>query len=70
MFLLLVIGYQNLWDRDDDDTIKKLYDRISNDFAGNVYPLEIVKNVSNLMNPVATRKAYNTIESGTELTWS
>lgn len=67
---MLIFGYNNLWDRDDDDTMKKLYGRISNDFAGNVYPIEIIKNVSNLMNPVATRKAYNTIESATELTWS
>ena len=70
MFLSLVIGYNKLWAREDKDTLKQIYDRIQNDFAGYVYPVEIAKNMSNMMNPVATRKAYNTLESGSELTWS
>ena len=70
MWALLLVGYFNLWDRDDEDTLAKIYKRITDDFAGNVSPLEITKNVTNMIQPISARKSYKLLESSVELFWS
>ncbi len=70
MYLLLMMGAAQLWDRDDDDTAKKIYERIANDFAGNVHPLELLKNVKNAFLPTAVNRGYQLLEGTAELTFS
>lgn len=70
MWMVMLLGYFNLWDMDDEDTFKKLYGRIMNDFSGAVNPWEIMKNVVNMTQPVAARKGYKLMESSAELFWS
>lgn len=70
MWMAMLFGYFNLWDRDDEDTFKKIYGRVMNDFAGNVNPLELGKNITNMIQPIAVRKGYKLVESSTELFWS
>jgi len=66
----MLAGYHKMWDADDEDTFKKAFGRIQNDFAGYVNPLEIMKNTINLAQPVAGRKALKLAQSSTELLWS
>ena len=70
MYFLLLIGYMKLWDRDDDDTLAKLYSRVANDFAGNVNPLEILKNIKNAGIPTTVNRGYQLLEGTTQLFWS
>jgi len=70
MYVLLLIGYMKLWDRDDDDTLAKIYNRVANDFAGNVNPLEILKNVKNSGIPTSVNRGYQLLEGTTQLFWS
>jgi len=70
MWILLLVGYFNFWDRDDEDTFKKMYGRVANDFAGNVSPLELTKNITNMIQPVAAKKTYKLMESSVDLFYS
>lgn len=70
MWIAMLFGYFNLWDRDDEDTLKKIYGRIMNDTAGYVNPLEIGKNITNMIQPISVRKGYKLVESSAELLWS
>jgi hypothetical protein len=67
MWILMLVGYMKLWDRDDDDTLKKLYRRVQDDFAGNAYPLEIIKNIKNAFLPTAINRGYQLLEGSAEL---
>lgn len=63
-WILLTIGAASMWDRDDEDGLKKLVDRITNDFGGTVNGMEIIKNTVGLSQPVAVKKAAKFLESG------
>ncbi len=69
-FIAMLIGANILWDRDDKDTLKKIYGRVANDFAGNVWPFEILKNLTNFATPVAPQKFLKLTTSSAELLWS
>lgn len=70
IFLAMLFGYHKMWEPGEEDTFKKLFDRLKNDFAGYVYPLEIMKNVVNFPQPVAGRKSLKLVQSSAELFWS
>lgn len=70
MWVLLLIGYMKLWDRDEQPTEKKIYDRITNDFAGNVNPMEMIKNIKNAYLPSSINRAYQLLSGITETSWS
>lgn len=70
MFLGLMLGYFNMWDRDEDNSLKRLQLRIANDFAGNSYPLEVLQNVANLSNPVVAKKSVQFASALGELSLS
>jgi hypothetical protein len=70
MFFLMYIGYMKLWDRGDDDTLKKLYKRVQDDFASNVNPLELIKNIKNAGIPTAINRSYQLLEGTAELALS
>jgi hypothetical protein len=70
MYALLIMGRMKLWDEDEDDAMKRIYQRIANDFAGNVNPLEIIKNIKNATVPTAVNRGYQLLEGITEMTWA
>lgn len=70
MYVLLIMGRMKLWDEDEDDAMKRIYQRIANDFAGNVNPLEIIKNIKNATVPTAVNRGYQLLEGITEMTWA
>lgn len=70
IFLAMLFGYKHMWEPQEEDTFKKAFDRIKNDFAGYVYPLELMKNLVNLSQPIAGRKALKLAEGSTEFFWS
>lgn len=70
MFFLLWLGYMKLWDRDEQSTEKKIYERISNDFAGNVNPMDILRNLGNAAKPVALNRTIQLLSGITEASWS
>ena len=70
MYFLLLLGYMKLWDRGDDDTMKNIYKRIADDFAGNVNPMEILKNIKNSGIPTSINRGYQLLSGTTELFWS
>ena len=59
-----------MWDRDDKDSLKKLYYRLLGDFSGNINPAEVLWNVYNLRDPVILSKSYKFLTSFTEFGWS
>ena len=69
-WILLTIGAAAMWDRDEEDGLKKMANRITDDFGGNVNFMEVTKNVVNLTQPVAIKKAYKFLESGVTTFWS
>jgi hypothetical protein len=69
-FALMMFGYSSLWDRDDEDATKKVYSRIMNDFAGQWYLPELVKNVINIDKPIVGEKSLKLLAATTELTTS
>ena len=69
-FALMMFGYSAMWDRDDENATKKLYSRIMNDFAGQWYLPELVKNVINIDKPVVGEKSLKLLASTAELTTS
>jgi len=69
-FIGLSVGGKLAWDRDDKDTIKKIYERVTNDFASNVLPLEMIHNIVNLGQPIALTKSLKTLTSLSELSFS
>lgn len=70
MFLGLMLGYFSLWDRDEENSLKRLHLRIANDFAGNAYPLEVLTNVANLSSPVVAKKSIQYATALGELSMS
>lgn len=69
-FILLTIGLHSMWDWDDEDSLKKLFTRIRDDFAGNVWLPEITRNLVGLFKPIALNKALKAMESSLEVFWS
>lgn len=70
MFLALMLGYFNMWDRDEENSLKRLQLRIANDFAGNSYPLEVLQNMANLSTPTVAKKSVQFASSLGELSLS
>lgn len=58
------------WDRKEKDSLKRMFDRIRNDFAGNIWPGEVLYNMYNLRDPVVFAKSYKFITSFSELVLS
>jgi len=56
-FGVMLIGGSVMWDADDEDPFKKLYERIMNDFAAITNPIELLNQMTNLLyQPVAPTK--------------
>lgn len=70
IFFAMLAGYNYMWEPDEEDTFKKLYGRLMNDIAGYVNPMEIMKNVVNLTQPISARKALKLSQSTIELMYS
>lgn len=66
MMLLLFIGYNMAWDRDEEDSLKKIYARIMNDITLPVSPVEMIHNVTGLSRPVTLSKLDKSLVSGSE----
>lgn len=48
VFIAMFLGFSFAWDRDEEDTIAKIYKRIMNDMAISTNPMEILRNVTAL----------------------
>jgi len=56
-FGVMLMGGSVMWDADDEDPFKKLYERIMNDFAAITNPIELLNQMTNLLyQPVAPTK--------------
>lgn len=69
-FALMMFGYTQMWDQDDEDGYKKLYARIMNDFSGEWNLVELIRNTGNIVDPVVRKKATKLMESSAQLTTS
>lgn len=67
MFLLLFLGYNAAWDREEEDSLKKVYARIMNDIALPVSPVELIHTTIGLSKPVTLDKLDKTLVSGSEV---
>lgn len=69
-FAMMSIGLVSAFDWDEDDSLRKLFKRIRDDFGGNVWAPEIAYNLTNVSKPVAVNKAYKFATSLSETFWS
>jgi hypothetical protein len=63
MFLAMLTGLNFAWDRGDEDTLKKIYSRIMNDFGGMSSPFAVLQNLVKLGQPVALSKFVKLLTS-------
>lgn len=69
-FISMSIGLFTMWDWDEEDSLKKLFKRIRDDFGGNIWAPEVAYNLVNLSKPVSANKAYKFATSSAETFWS
>lgn len=67
-FIAMFVGYSAAWDRDEEDTIAKIYKRIMQDMAITTQPMEILRNSFTL--PVSWEKTKKLGTATTDLTLS